>query len=181
MYFGYFVQDYKEQFGIDGFGGKCIIEEWFWDFCFGELVGFVRGQFGVVFFIKEEVKKKFISFLGGEVFCFILVRQVVEKFNVFIFDEFMNYFDLEVIDSLVKVFDKYEGMFIFVSYDCWFVNCLVMCIFEISENGINDFEGMYEEYFEKFGDDYFDSDVVFCKVRVDKKKVKEVKVVGVNG
>ncbi|MEM6702018.1 MAG: ABC-F family ATP-binding cassette domain-containing protein [Acidobacteriota bacterium] len=180
-YPGYFAQDHKEQLGTDGPGAKRTIEEWLWDFCPGEPVGFVRGQLGAVLFTKEEVKKKLSSLSGGEASRLILARQVVEKPNVLILDEPTNHLDLEAIDSLVKALDKYEGTLIFVSHDRWFVNRLATRILEISENGINDFEGTYEEYLEKLGDDHLDSDVVLRKARADKKKAKEAKAAAANG
>ncbi len=180
-YPGYFAQDHKEQLGTDGPGGKRTIEQWLWDFCPGEPVGFVRGQLGAVLFTKEESQKKLTSLSGGEASRLILARQVVEKPNVLILDEPTNHLDLEAIDSLVQGLEKYEGTLIFVSHDRWFVNRLATRILEISENGINDFQGTYEEYLEKLGDDHLDSDVVLRKARADKKKAKEAKAAAANG
>jgi len=61
------------------------------------------------------------------------------------------------------------------------VNKLANRILEISESGINDFAGGYEEYLEKLGDDHLDSDVVLRKARADKRKAKEAKASGGKG
>ena len=177
---GYFAQDHKEQLGTDGPGGKRTIEDWLWDFCPGEPVGFVRGHLGAVLFSKDEVKKKLTSLSGGEASRLILAKQIIVKPNVLILDEPTNHLDLEAIDSLVKALKKYEGTLIFVSHDRWFVNKLATRILEISESGINDFEGGYEEYLAKLGDDHLDSDVVLRKAKADKKKAKEAKAGGGN-
>lgn len=41
-------------------------------------------------------------------------------------DEFINYMDMELIEVLNNVLYKFDGIVIFVSYDCEFVLLLVM-------------------------------------------------------
>jgi ATPase subunit of ABC transporter with duplicated ATPase domains len=165
---GYFAQDHKEQLG----SSKQTVEAWLWDLCPGEPIGFVRGQLGAVLFSGDEVKKKISSLSGGEAARLIFARHVVEKPNVLVLDEPTNHLDLEAISSLVKGLRAFEGTLVFVSHDRWFVGELATRIVEISPRGINDYQGTYEEYVERCGDDHLDSEAVLRKARAHKRAEK---------
>lgn len=72
-------------------------------------------------FCELSVKKKIVVFLGGEWVCFCLVGLLLGFYNILVFDEFGNYFDVEMIEVLVKVLMEYKGMVIFIVYDCYFM------------------------------------------------------------
>jgi hypothetical protein len=65
--------------------------------------------------------------------------------------------------------DAYDGTLIFVSHDRWFVSQLATRVFEITENGITDYAGSYDEYLESCGDDHLDADAVALRVKRSKK------------
>ena len=50
---GYFAQDHREQLG----NPRATVEEWLWNFCPGEPIGFVRGQLGLVLFSGDDVEE----------------------------------------------------------------------------------------------------------------------------
>ena len=58
---------------------------------------------------------------------------------------------MESIESLNLAVDLYEGTVIFVSHDREFVSSLANRVVELSENGITDYRGNYEEYLESQG------------------------------
>jgi len=91
---------------------------------------------------------------------------------VLILDEPTNHLDLEAIEALVVALKQYEGTLIFVSHDRWFVSELADHIVEITPQGLQRFEGTYEEYVAKCGDDHLDSDAVALKVKREKRKKK---------
>jgi ATPase subunit of ABC transporter with duplicated ATPase domains len=66
----------------------------------------------------------------------------------------------------------FEGTLVFVSHDRWFVGELATRIVEISPRGINDYQGTYEEYVERCGDDHLDSEAVLRKARAHKRAEK---------
>ncbi len=162
---GYFAQDHHEQLE----NKRQTIEAWLWDFCPSEQVGFVRGNLGAVLFTKDEANKKLGSLSGGEAARLIFARQVIQKPNVLILDEPTNHLDLEAIESLVKGLRAYDGTLIFVSHDRWFVGELADRIVEVTSDGINDFQGSYDEYLERCGDDHLDSEAVLRKARQTKR------------
>ena len=59
---------------------------------------------------------------------------------------------------------------LFVSHDRWFVCRLANRILEITHNGIRDFEGSYDDYLARCGDDHLDADVVLARARQEKKQ-----------
>jgi ATPase subunit of ABC transporter with duplicated ATPase domains len=54
---------------------------------------------------------------------------------------------------------------IFVSHDRWLVSQLADRIFEITDSGINDYPGTYEEYLASCGDDHLDAKAADLRVR----------------
>ncbi|HEY9422754.1 MAG TPA: ATP-binding cassette domain-containing protein, partial [Thermoanaerobaculia bacterium] len=163
---GYFSQDHHE---IPK-GSKQSVEAWLWQFVPTEVIGFVRGNLGMVLFSGDDVKKHVGSLSGGEAARLVFCKLSVTRPNVLILDEPTNHLDLEAIEALVEGLKAYDGTLIFVSHDRWFVSQLADRIFEISPKGINDFKGTYEEYLERLGDDHLDADAVLRMRREQKKK-----------
>ena len=61
-------------------------------------------------------------------------------------DEPTNHMDMESIESLNMALAQYEGTLFFVSHDREFVSSLATRVFDMSDNGIVDFKGNYEQY-----------------------------------
>jgi ATPase subunit of ABC transporter with duplicated ATPase domains len=91
-------------------------------------------------------------------------------------DEPTNHLDLEAIEALVAGLKAYDGTLIFVSHDRWFVSQLANRIFEISESGINDYPGSYDEYLASCGDDHLDAEAAVLRVRRKRRARKETTV-----
>src|SRR5690606_7406618 len=62
---------------------------------------------------------------------------------------------------------------ILVSHDRWFVTQLATRVVEISERGIRDYHGSYEEYVHALGDDHLDADAVLQRARRDGRDNRE--------
>jgi ATPase subunit of ABC transporter with duplicated ATPase domains len=163
---GYFSQDHNEV----PKGSKQSVEAWLWEFVPGEPIGFVRGNLGMVLFSGDDVKKPIGSLSGGEAARLVFCKLSVTKPNILILDEPTNHLDLEAIEALVEGLREYDGTLLFVSHDRWFVQQLANRILEISPKGIQDFQGTYEEYLERLGDDHLDADAVLRMKREQKKK-----------
>jgi ATPase subunit of ABC transporter with duplicated ATPase domains len=163
---GYFSQDHHEL----PKGSKQTVEAWLWEAVPGEVIGFVRGNLGMVLFSGDDVKKPIGSLSGGEAARLVFCKLSVTKPNVLILDEPTNHLDLEAIEALVEGLREYDGTLIFVSHDRWFVSQLANRILEISPKGIQDFKGTYEEYLDRLGDDHLDAEAVLRMRREQKKK-----------
>ena len=169
---GYFAQDHQETLGQS----KTSVESWLWDFCPVEPIGFVRGQLARVLFSKDEVEKRISALSGGEAARLILASLTIKKPNLLILDEPTNHLDLESIEALVKALETYEGTLVFVSHDRWFVSRLATRILEITPEGIDDYDGGYEEYLAACGDDHLDAQAVTLKAKQEKKKNRKKKI-----
>ncbi len=165
---GYFAQDHSALLE----GDKTSVESWLWNVCPGEPIGFVRGSLGLVLFSGDEAKKQVGSLSGGESARLIFARLGVEKPNVLLLDEPTNHLDLESIEALVEGLRSFDGTFVLVSHDRWFVSQLANRIVEISSSGINDYRGSYEEYVERCGDDHLDAENAVLRARREKRKAK---------
>jgi len=165
---GYFAQDHHDLLG----DSKGTAESWLWDACPGENVGFVRGRLGRVLFSGDEVEKKLSSLSGGEAARLIFARLGVDEPNVLVLDEPTNHLDLEAIEALVTALEAYSGTIVFVSHDRWFVSRLATRVLEVTPQGFRDFEGSYEEYLERCGDDHLDAGQALQRSRRDRRKVK---------
>ena len=71
---------------------------------------------------------------------------MMQKPNILVMDEPTNHMDMESIESLNMALEQYDGTLFFVSHDREFVSSLATRIFDMTETGIVDFRGSYEEY-----------------------------------
>jgi ATPase subunit of ABC transporter with duplicated ATPase domains len=165
---GYFAQDHRRAFD----GSDATVESWLAAACPGETVGAVRSRLGKVLFSGEEVEKKLPALSGGEAARLIFARLAVDEPNVLVLDEPTNHLDLEAIEALVAGLEAYDGTLIFVSHDRWFVSKLADRILEITESGINDYSGTYDEYLASCGDDHLDAEAAELRVRREKRARK---------
>ena len=162
---GYFAQDQEARFESPG----QTAEDWIAGFCGGRTLGFVRGEMGRVLFSGDDAKKRLGQLSGGEAARLVFCRMAIERPNVLVLDEPTNHLDLESIEALVKALRAFDGTIILVSHDRWFVSRLATRIVEISEEGIRDFRGSYEEYVHYCGDDHLDVDTVVLRARREKR------------
>jgi ATPase subunit of ABC transporter with duplicated ATPase domains len=165
---GYFAQDHRQAFE----SSNATVESWLGAACSGESVGSVRSRLGKVLFSGDEVEKKVPSLSGGEAARLIFARIAVDKPNVLVLDEPTNHLDLEAIEALVAGLAAFDGTLIFVSHDRWFVSQLATRVFEITEHGVNDYPGTYDEYLASCGDDHLDAESAILRVRREKRARK---------
>ncbi len=166
---GYFAQDHHEQLGES----DRTAEEWLWDFCPGKDRGFVRGHMGLMLFTGDDGEKRLSALSGGEAARLVFSRLGMEQPNVLVLDEPTNHLDLESIEALVAGLQSYEGTLILVSHDRWFVSQLATRVVEISERGIRDYHGTYQEYVHACGDDHLDADTVVLKAKREERNGKK--------
>ncbi len=91
---------------------------------------------------------------GGESARLLFARIMLEKRNILILDEPTNHMDLEGVAALGDALKAFEGTVLVVSHYRHFVSKVATHILELTPDGVRDFAGSYQEYLEKFGDDY---------------------------
>jgi len=113
---------------------------------------------GRVLLSGDEALKQVSSLSGGESARLLFARIMLEKRNVLILDEPTNHMDLEGVAALGDALKAFDGTVLVVSHYRHFVSKVATHILELSPRGVRDFSGSYQEYLEKFGDDYLSRD-----------------------
>ncbi len=106
----------------------------------------MRRVLGNFLFSKDDVFKKIIDLSGGEKARVALSKLMLKKANLLILDEPTNHLDLYSKEILEKALSKYEGTIIFVSHDRYFINKVANRVMLLSENGVINFDGNYEDF-----------------------------------
>ena len=158
---GYFAQDHHELLNDP----KLTPLNFLWDACPMEAVSYVRGQLGRMLFSGDEVDKPVTALSGGEAARVIFGKLAIQKPNVLVLDEPTNHLDLEAIEALTDSLKAYTGTLVFVSHDRHFVSQLATRIIEVKKDGLLNFNGTYDEYIEKAGDDHLDVSTVVLKAK----------------
>ncbi|HZE82876.1 MAG TPA: ABC transporter ATP-binding protein, partial [Puia sp.] len=66
--------------------------------------------------------------------------------NFLLLDEPTNHLDMHSCDLLIESLNKYEGSFLLVSHDRYFISRTANKIWEIDDHKIREFKGTYEEW-----------------------------------
>ena len=169
---GYFAQDHRELLADD----KLTPLEFVWEACPTEPTNYVRGHLGRMLFSGDDVDKNVGQLSGGEAARVVFARLAVEKPNVLVVDEPTNHLDLETIEALTRGFREYSGTLLFVSHDRHFVNQLATRIIELKADGLVNFQGTYDEYIEREGDDHLDADTAVLQAKKERKAGGENKL-----
>lgn len=107
---------------------------------------YLRGFLGRMLFSNEAVFKPVNVLSGGEKVRCMFSRMMLFGSNFLILDQPTDHLDLESITAVNNGLDKFHGNVLFTSHDYEIVNSVANRIIEITENGILDYQGTYEEY-----------------------------------
>ena len=156
----YFAQDHHEQLS-----GKISAYDWLYATASHEPIGAIRGLLGRVLLSGDEALKPVFTLSGGESARLLFARIMLEKRNVLILDEPTNHMDLEGVAALGDALKAFEGTVLVVSHYRHFVSKVATHILELAPDGVRDFSGSYQEYLDKFGDDYLCRDLPISTTR----------------
>ena len=106
----------------------------------------LRGTLGRMLFSKDDSEKSVKVISGGEEARLLVGKLILQKPNVLVMDEPTNHLDMESIEALNLALENYPGTLIFISHDREFVSSLATRIIELSNDGVVDFSGTYDEY-----------------------------------
>lgn len=108
----------------------------------------LRTLLGCFLFSGDDVEKKIKVLSGGEKARVALAKTMISKANFLLLDEPTNHLDMHSCDLLIDALNKYEGSYILVSHDRYFISKTANRIWEIQDHKIKDFAGGYEEWVE---------------------------------
>ena len=142
---GYFAQDHAEDFA-----DEATLFEWMAQWTQGG-EQMVRGTLGRMLFSSDDIQKSIKVISGGEQGRMLFGKLILKKPNVLVMDEPTNHLDMESIEALNLALENYPGTLIFVSHDREFVSSLATRILDMSESGVVDFSGSYDDYLRSQG------------------------------
>src|SRR5436190_5735101 len=98
----------------------------------------LRGLLGCFLFSGDEVEKKIKVLSGGEKARVALAKTIISKANFLLLDEPTNHLDMHSSDLLVEALNRYEGSYILVSHDRFFISKTANKIWEIVDHKIKE-------------------------------------------
>ena len=106
----------------------------------------LRTLLGCFLFSGDDVEKRIRVLSGGEKARVALAKTIISKANFLLLDEPTNHLDMHSSDLLIESLNRYEGSYILVSHDRYFISRTANKIWEIIDHKIKEFKGGYEEY-----------------------------------
>jgi ATP-binding cassette subfamily F protein 3 len=108
-----------------------------------------RAILGAFLFRKDDVHKKVSVLSGGEKSRLALARLLVKPPNLLLMDEPTTHLDIASIDALVGALQEYDGTFIFISHDVYFIRALARTVLHVHSGRLTPYAGNYDYYLEK--------------------------------
>ena len=141
---GYFAQDFRESIP----GGYALVD-WLRQFDPDALVEQIRGVLGQMLFRGEEGMKRTEVLSGGEGCRLMFCKLMLQKPNFLVLDEPTNHLDLEAVIALNTALQRYEGTVILVTHDEDLIDEVATRIWNVTDDGVVDFDGSYAEFLAK--------------------------------
>ena len=127
----------------------------------------VRNALAVFLFCGDDVFKEIKTLSGGERARVELTKLMLKPANFLVMDEPTNHLDIESREALEKALSDYGGTMLMVSHDRYFINKLADRIIYMTENGITNYIGNYDDFTEK-------SAIVTQEVKTETQKPKNI-------
>ena len=106
----------------------------------------LRSVLGSFLFTGEEVFKKIKVLSGGEKSRVALAKTLISEANFLLLDEPTNHLDMVSVNILIQALEQYEGTFIVISHDRYFVENVATKIWYIEDFQLKEYPGTYNEY-----------------------------------
>lgn len=106
----------------------------------------LRGVLGCFLFTSDDVFKKIKVLSGGEKSRVALAKTLISESNFLLLDEPTNHLDIQSENILIQALQQYEGTFVIVSHNRYFVTNVATKIWYIEDQEIKQYPGTYEEY-----------------------------------
>lgn len=106
----------------------------------------LRGVLGCFLFTDDDVFKKIKVLSGGEKSRVALAKTLLSEANFLLLDEPTNHLDIQSVNILIQALQQYQGSFILVSHDRYFVKEVANKIWWIEDQQIKEYPGTYDEF-----------------------------------
>jgi ATP-binding cassette subfamily F protein 3 len=131
----------------------------------------LRSILGCFLFTGDDAFKKIKVLSGGEKSRVALAKALTADANFLALDEPTNHLDMQSVNILIQALQQYEGTFIVVSHDRYFLDNVANKIWYIEDKQIKEYPGTYQEY-----EEWAAKRVVKADVKTEKKIKEEPKV-----
>lgn len=108
----------------------------------------LRSLLGCFLFSGDDADKKIKVLSGGEKARVALAKVIAGMSNFLLLDEPTNHLDMHSVELLAEALNKYEGSYLLVSHDRYFISKTANKIWEIEDGLIKEFKGTYAEWVE---------------------------------
>ncbi len=106
----------------------------------------VRSILGCFLFTGDDVEKKIQVLSGGEKARVALAKTLLSNANFLLLDEPTNHLDLNSIEMLVQALQDYEGTYIAISHDRFFLEQITNKIWYIENQTLKEYPGNFKEF-----------------------------------
>jgi len=106
----------------------------------------LRSILGSFLFTGDDVFKKIKVLSGGEKSRVALAKALTADANFLILDEPTNHLDMQSVNILIQALQQFDGTFIAVSHDRYFLDNIANKIWYIEDHQIKEYPGTYQEY-----------------------------------
>ncbi len=100
-------------------------------------------------FSKEQKKRKFCTFSGGEQTKISLICLLLSKPDILLLDEPTNHLDIPTVEWLEGYLKEYDKAVVFVSHDRFFLDQVVEVVYELESGKLIRYSGNYTQYREQ--------------------------------
>lgn len=130
----------------------------------------LRSILGSFLFTGDDVFKKIKVLSGGEKSRVALAKALTADANFLVLDEPTNHLDMASVNILIQALQQYEGSFIVVSHDRYFLDNIANKIWFIEKKEIKEYPGSYQEY-----EEWNSKRVIKPEIKQEKKPKEEPK------
>jgi len=106
----------------------------------------LRSVLGSFLFTGDQVYKKIKVLSGGEKSRVALAKTLISEANFLLLDEPTNHLDMQSVNILIQALEQYQGTFIVISHDRFFVENVATKIWYIEDFQLKEYPGTYAEY-----------------------------------
>ena len=128
----------------------------------------LRSILGCFLFTGDDAFKKIKVLSGGEKSRVALAKALTADANFLVLDEPTNHLDMASVNILIQALQQYEGTFIVVSHDRYFLDNIANKIWFIENKEIKEYPGTYQEF-----EEWNSKRVVKAEPKEEKKVIKE--------
>lgn len=137
----------------------------------------IRSILGRFLFIGDDIFKEIESLSGGERGRLALLKMMLSDANFLLMDEPTNHLDIDSKEVLEDALIDYKGTLFIISHDRYFLNKVTDKIFELTEEGINEYLGNYNYYLEKKNEIVIEEEEdtkTKTQIKLEKRKEKDI-------